>query len=165
MPGWCQLWNPFSLGWAILSSESLCSIQPNFFQLLRMRSTSDLYFSPGASCQKQRPSATDMLFHSQTHMALGQPSSSSPRSSTLTFPAAPQALRFPSLMRGVCPPPPYRDPWPPDFPLCLKEPARYWFSKILHTVVIPFEEPFSKSLLSQIEVSEPEKITLRMKIY
>lgn len=53
--GWCQLWNHFSLDWAILSSESLCSIQPNFFQPLRVSSTPSVCFPPGASGQKREP--------------------------------------------------------------------------------------------------------------
>lgn len=53
MSGWCQLWNHFSLDWAILSSESLCSVRLSCLQPVIVSSTSSA--SPGASCQKREP--------------------------------------------------------------------------------------------------------------
>lgn len=94
MSGWCQLWNHFSLDWAILSSESLCSVRLHFLQALRANSTPNT--SPGASCQKLEPRAIDVLFRIQTHLARGQ-LRFSPRSPRLTLPAAPWCCHLPAV--------------------------------------------------------------------
>ena len=160
MPGQCQLWNPFLLDWGILSSESAKFLPaPKNAAHLMCTFPQGLLVRSDGPVQQTRCSTAKLTWPWDSPVV---PLHAAPGS---LFQLPHKLWHFPAWCGEYVHPHHTESPGPQTFLFACKNQQDTGFQKVLHNVVLSFEEPFRKSLLSQIEVSEPEKVTLRMKTH